>query len=82
MVLAGPGWDEGGRRALALSSREANVADVGGAQRVGAVHLNFMNIACTVFSEGQGWRTLEEMLEALAKGKDIGYRRPGESPAT
>jgi uncharacterized protein with GYD domain len=26
--------------------------------------------------------TVEEMLEALAKGKDIGYRRPGESPAT
>ena len=22
--------------------------------------------------------TVEEMLEALAKGKDIGYRRPGE----
>jgi uncharacterized protein with GYD domain len=26
--------------------------------------------------------TVEETLEALAKGKDIGYRRPGESPAT
>ena len=26
--------------------------------------------------------TVEEMLEALAKGKDIGYRCPGESPAT
>jgi uncharacterized protein with GYD domain len=26
--------------------------------------------------------SVEEMLEALAKGKDIGYRRPGESPAT
>src|SRR5829696_5315976 len=26
--------------------------------------------------------SVEETLEALAKGKDIGYRRPGESPAT
>jgi hypothetical protein len=26
--------------------------------------------------------TVEETLEALAKGKGIGYRRPGESPAT
>ena len=26
--------------------------------------------------------TVEETLEALAKSKDIGYRRPGESPAT
>ncbi|HEX9372739.1 MAG TPA: GYD domain-containing protein, partial [Roseiflexaceae bacterium] len=26
--------------------------------------------------------TVEETLEALAKGKRIGYRRPGESPAT
>ena len=26
--------------------------------------------------------TVEETLEALAKGKSIGYRRPGESPAT
>jgi len=26
--------------------------------------------------------TVEETLEALAKGKAIGYRRPGESPAT
>ncbi len=26
--------------------------------------------------------TVEETLEALAKGKDIGYRRPGESRAT
>ena len=26
--------------------------------------------------------TVEETLVALAKGKDIGYRRPGESPAT
>ena len=26
--------------------------------------------------------TVEEMLEALAKGKGIGYRRPGASPAT
>jgi uncharacterized protein with GYD domain len=26
--------------------------------------------------------TVEETLEALAKGKDIGYRRPGESGAT
>ncbi len=26
--------------------------------------------------------TVEETLEALAKGKDIGYRRPGESPPT
>jgi hypothetical protein len=26
--------------------------------------------------------TVEETLEALAKGKEIGYRRPGESPAT
>lgn len=26
--------------------------------------------------------TVEETLEALAKGRDIGYRRPGESPAT
>jgi uncharacterized protein with GYD domain len=25
--------------------------------------------------------TVEETLEALAKGKDLGYRRPGESPA-
>jgi len=25
--------------------------------------------------------TVEETLEALAKGKGIGYRRPGESPA-
>jgi len=25
---------------------------------------------------------VEETLEALAKGKGIGYRRPGESPAT
>jgi uncharacterized protein with GYD domain len=25
--------------------------------------------------------TVEETLEALAKGKDIGYRRPGASPA-
>ena len=24
--------------------------------------------------------TVEETLEALAKGKDLGYRRPGESP--
>ena len=26
--------------------------------------------------------TVEETIEALAKGKGIGYRRPGESPAT
>jgi uncharacterized protein with GYD domain len=26
--------------------------------------------------------SVEETLEALAKGKDIGYRLPGESPAT
>ena len=26
--------------------------------------------------------TVEETLEALAKGKGVGYRRPGESPAT
>ena len=26
--------------------------------------------------------TVEETLEALGKGKGIGYRRPGESPAT
>jgi len=26
--------------------------------------------------------SVEETLEALAKGKDIGYRRPGEPPAT
>ena len=26
--------------------------------------------------------SVDEKLEALAKGKDIGYRRPGESPAT
>jgi hypothetical protein len=26
--------------------------------------------------------TVEETLEALAKGKEIGYRRPGESSAT
>ncbi len=26
--------------------------------------------------------TVEETLEALAKGKGIGYRRPGASPAT
>jgi uncharacterized protein with GYD domain len=26
--------------------------------------------------------SVEETLEALAKGKDIGYRRPGEAPAT
>jgi uncharacterized protein with GYD domain len=26
--------------------------------------------------------SVEETLEALAKGKNIGYRRPGESPAT
>ncbi|MGZ8783197.1 MAG: GYD domain-containing protein [Gaiellaceae bacterium] len=25
--------------------------------------------------------TVEETLEALAKGKDLGYRRPGEAPA-
>ena len=26
--------------------------------------------------------SVEETLEALATGKDIGYRRPGEPPAT
>jgi uncharacterized protein with GYD domain len=26
--------------------------------------------------------TVEETLEALAKGKGVGYRRPGESPAS
>jgi uncharacterized protein with GYD domain len=26
--------------------------------------------------------TVEETLEALGKGKGIGYRRPGEAPAT
>ena len=26
--------------------------------------------------------TVEETIEALEKGKAIGYRRPGESPAT
>ena len=26
--------------------------------------------------------TVEETLEALAKGQEMGYRRPGESPAT
>jgi hypothetical protein len=26
--------------------------------------------------------TVEETLEALAKGRAIGYRRPGESPAS
>jgi Putative transposase of IS4/5 family (DUF4096) len=49
-----------------------------------------LNAIFYVLKSGCPWRlvettvlmTVEEMLEALAKGKDIGYRRPGESPAT